>query len=422
VGSVALALAIVAIVRKRTWSFLALLVAFVLVAIQWTPAANALQHFPLLEITHNERLAFAAALLLSMLAAIGAQELDRRVAPLLLVFVILSAGTWWLTRNIEALPNQWGAYKIHAELVFLALLIVIALIPRTRFTLPALLAILVAQRVIEDSGAHKTFPARAAYPRIAVFDRLVAKEPFRIVGLGTALIPATNVFYGLEDARGYEALTFFPTAKTFPLWCRHQPIWFNRVDDLSRPFLSFLNVRYAIADEAPAGWRKIGDRLFENENVMPRVSVPRIARLGLSDEAALEEMLRETDFRERVWITADQTGERINGPGTITLRKRKLGGEYELDANMQGDGWIVVSDTAWKGWRAYIDGRRVKPTRANIAFVSVFVPKGTHKVRLVYWPESFVVGRAVSALTLLALVVTIALRLRVSESQLAAGT
>ena len=407
VGSVALALAIFGIVRRRSWFFLTLIVIFIAVGSGWGPAANALQHVPLLKITHNERLVFAAALLLSMLAAIGANELDRRAAiTLAIVLGVLTCGTIAVSRSIESLPNQWGAYKIAAELAFLGAAIVVAAIPRARFTLPALLALLVAQRVVEDSGAHKTFPARAAYPHIATFDALAnVKEPFRIAGLGTNFIPATSVFYGLEDARGYEALTFFPTAKTFPLWCVHQPIWFNRIDDLSRPFLSFLNVRYAIADAAPPGWRKIGDRLFENDNVMPRVSVPRVARIGLSDEDALAEMLRETDFRERVWISADQRGERVNGPGAVTLVSRRLGGEYQLDADMHGDGWIVVSDTAWKGWRAYIDGRRVTTTRANIAFLSVFVPKGKHAVRLVYWPESFVIGRAISALTLLALIV-----------------
>ena len=35
---------------------------------------------------------------------------------------------------------------------------------------------------------------------------------------------------------------------------------------------------------------------------------------------------------------------------------------------MAQDGWIVVSEPAWKGWRAYIDGRRVEIQIANLAF------------------------------------------------------
>ena len=69
-----------------------------------------------------------------------------------------------------------------------------------------------------------------------------------------------------------------------------------------------------------------------------------------------------------------------------------------------GGGWVVVSEPAWKGWRAYIDGRRVQMQTANLAFLAIFVPDGVHNVRVVYLPQSFVIGRAISAVTLLALI------------------
>jgi hypothetical protein len=429
VGSIALALALFAVVRRRgeAWFFAASAVACIAVAIAWGPAANALQHFPLLNITHNERLAFAAAMLLAILAAMGADEAtrDRHAAAITcgVMLALLAAGTWWLTRHVRLapLPNDWGTYKIHAELGFLAAATLLFALPRTRFALPLFLGLLLAQRTISEAGAHKTFPTRAAYPHLALFDGLAnIREPFRIVGLKYALIPATNVFYRLEDARGYDAVTYMGTGRTFPLWCQHQVVWFNRVDDLTRPFLSFLNIRFAVAaDDAPIpnGWRRVaampGSMLLENANVIPRVSIPKRVRLGGTPEQQLAEMLGETDFRERAWVDADAPApERINGPGRVVLRERDRRGAYRLDADMQGDGWVVVSDTAWNGWRAYIDGRRVKPTRANLAFVAVFVPRGHHDVRLVYLPESFVAGRTISGVALLASVSVLLVRRR----------
>lgn len=79
---------------------------------------------------------------------------------------------------------------------------------------------------------------------------------------------------------------------------------------------------------------------------------------------------------------------------------RRKGLEYELDATMSADGWIVVSESAWKGWRAYIDGRRVKTHFANHAFIGLFVPAGQHRVRVVYLPDSFTRGRTISLVTL----------------------
>jgi hypothetical protein len=182
----------------------------------------------------------------------------------------------------------------------------------------------------------------------------------------------------------------------------HQPVWFNRVDDLTRPFLSFLNVRYAITwdrDPPPPGWREVsrqkGSMLLENLGVLPRAFVPREIVGG----DPLEGMARETDFGGHAWI--EGVTPAVNGPGTVIVRDRKLG--YDLDVTMEHDGWLVASLPAWSGWRATIDGRRVETRFANHAFLGVPVPHGRHRVELVFLPRSFVIGAWISALTALAI-------------------
>ncbi|MGZ8780633.1 MAG: YfhO family protein [Thermoanaerobaculia bacterium] len=68
---------------------------------------------------------------------------------------------------------------------------------------------------------------------------------------------------------------------------------------------------------------------------------------------------------------------------------------------MEDDGWVVVSLPAWRGWCAYVDGRRVETRFANHAFLGVHVPRGTHRVRLVFLPTSFVVGGAIYFATIM---------------------
>jgi uncharacterized membrane protein YfhO len=99
-----------------------------------------------------------------------------------------------------------------------------------------------------------------------------------------------------------------------------------------------------------------------------------------------------------------------NGPGVLTLHKDGFG--LSIDADMEADGWVVASQSAWKGWRAYIDGRRVEVRFANHAFLGVFVPKGRHQVKLQYLPESFTRGRAISFVTLGVLAIVISTRRR----------
>jgi len=181
-------------------------------------------------------------------------------------------------------------------------------------------------------------------------------------------------------------------------------VFFNRVDDLSRPFLSMLNVRFAFAHESvqpPPGWRVVAKQrqavLLENTNALERAFVPPTVSLGGS-------VADIADFRERASIEVDgQPYERANGPGRVTIRRARQG--YALDADMQRDGWIVVTNSDWKGWRAYIDGRRVKTHRANGAFLGIYTPAGRHRVRLTYWPGSFVVGRGVTLGALLGIFV-----------------
>ncbi len=436
-GSIILALAAYAVWRRRsaeTWFFFALTVVCMAVSSRWNPVVVAVNELPLMGITYEERLAFTAAFSLAILAALGVDELlrrrDFRAAALTLtaVLILLAFGTWWLTRNVVLAITfaDFGDYKIFAELFFLGVAaLLLAFRPPVRVVAPALLGLLVAQRALSEGQTFKTFPADAAYPPVAIFEPLKqVREPFRFVGQYFALIPGTNAFYGLEDVRGFDALHYAPTIHLWPLWCTFQPIWFNRVDDIGRPFLSFLNVRYAVVSQnapLPEGWRKVAEQrgamLAENTRALARAFVPRRVKLGLPLDRQVAEIGRQTDHSDVAWLTADvQPYERENGPGRVAIREYSPGGRYLLDAVMERDGWIVISETAWKGWRAYVDGRRVQMQNANAAYLSVHVPAGRHLVRVVYWPESFVIGRAISFATLAALIAfAIVRRLRASR-------
>ncbi len=314
------------------------------------PFAQLLHRLPLFDIAINERLAFAAALSLAMLAAFAVDALDRHRGLVLILF-----------------------------------------------------AVVLVQRVHEDGAFYPALPREAFFPRVPLIARI--PRDARMTAAGFAFTGNNPTMYALEDARGYQAMTNLRLYETYPLWSTYQRAWFNRVDDLSRPFLSFLNVRYAIGQgDAPEGWRLLaedrGARLFENLHELPRAFVPPRIRYERGGAPVLKAMQSATDFSQLAWIEAPEyePHEIANGPGQVTLRRTGLA--YEMDVSLAHDGWVVVSATAWKGWRARVDGHRVEPRFANHAFLGVFVPRGTHRVTLDYFPRSFVVGRAMSLATL----------------------
>src|SRR6185436_974772 len=251
--------------------------------------SDAVQKLPMFDITLNERFAWAGAFAFVILAALALEwAVERRdrafgftMAGVLFAYVI---GEALLRRAHIVSPNilDWGRYAYFGEIGCLAVAALIAVL-RTppRVLVPLLVGVLLWQHVAEEGDIYPTLPASAAYPPIPMFAAMKkVKEPFRIVAHAHGFIPGTSALYELEDVRGYEALTFARYIETYRLWCVAQSVWFNRIDAF-KPFLSFLNVRFAIAGDAPVpnGWHLVGKQrgtqLFENDHVIERAFLPR---------------------------------------------------------------------------------------------------------------------------------------------------
>jgi hypothetical protein len=291
--------------------------------------------------------------------------------------------------------------------------IIALLLPRTRLAL----LILVVMRVAEDGFIYPALPRNQFYPEVPII-RAIPRDPlYRVVGLANLLIPNTASMYGLEDVRGYASLTYAPYKKTTALWCPNATRSYHDVTDLTLPFLSFLGVRHAVTPrtmEPPPGWRVVADdretRLMQNEHAIPRVFIPGIIRFMNSDDTALEEMRQTTDFAAKAWIHSTDVPPQDVQNGAADLRVKRDWSRYEIDVDARSGAHVVIADVAWPGWRAHLDGRRVKIASANLAFLSIYVPSGRHHLRLAYLPDAFVRGRAISFATLTLLVAIIIFR------------
>jgi Predicted membrane protein len=429
-GSIVLALALTALIvarrRKETWFFFGLALVCLCAGFDAPPVTNLLHKLPLFDMALNERLAFAASCALSILAALAVDSLAaevagsaRRNAAIVAgaVAVALGAGTWLLWSHelrVGVDPNVIRVVAF-AELLPLAVIAVLlaARMP-LRIALPLVLVLILGQRIVVDGSIYPSLPQHVFYPKIPLVRAIPTDtpEPFRVAGEHFVLIPDSAALYQFEDPRGYEAMTFARLADTYPLWSIPQPVSFNAIGDLQPPFLSFLNVKYAIVPSSVKvsdGWRELmkdrSAKLFENTHVLPRAFVPRRVRYEQTGGPVLKGMKTAKDFADLAWIEVAELAphEIANGPGTLSLHRDGFG--LSIDAVMAADGWVVASQSAWKGWRAYIDGRRVQTRFANHAFLGVFVPKGRHHLKLQYLPESFTRGRNVSFGTLGALII-----------------
>jgi hypothetical protein len=403
-GSIALALALFALWRSRArerWFFALLGVICLTASADAWPIAQFLHRLPLLNLSMNDRLASAVPLCIAVLAALAIDAISDRAGLVITgLLILLAAGALGMR------PGSIDMPRLAAELAPLAVAALIVLFVRNRaVVVPALLALILLQRTISDGALVPANDPQIVFPPIALFKPLQSiREPFRIIATGPALFPNTATMYGFEDARVMTAMSLWTFNETFPAWCRRGAYGFNQVDDVSRPMLSMLNVRFAVVpkdDPIPPDWRDVttdhNSRLIENERVLPRAFVPRNVRIGIDND--VEDMTAATDFAAIAWLDVAGTAhDAPNGPGTVAIHPRKLG--FDLDASMQRGGFVVISEAKWKGWRAYIDRHPAKIVTANHAFLAVYVPAGQHKIRLTYLPQSFVIGRAISLATL----------------------
>jgi len=83
-----------------------------------------------------------------------------------------------------------------------------------------------------------------------------------------------------------------------------------------------------------------------------------------------------------------------------------------LEAELRGDGYVVLVDAWDPAWRAWVDGRAVELLRANVAFRAVAVPAGRHTVEMRYRPATLRWGLAISLLAAAAGIAVVAGRRR----------
>jgi hypothetical protein len=437
-GSLVVALALSALVlapqRRETWFFLAVAVIGTWVGLGAWPLATLLHNLPLYDIAINDRLAMAAAFGFAMLAAIAADAwpADRRrawtaAAIVLAVAIAVAVATALLRgdRIAFGVKPELITMLTFAALVPLAIVAaLLALRIRPAVALPIVLGVLLLARTAEDGRIYPAYPTRMFYPTTPILRYMQQQNaatgntaPFRMGAMHFMFLPDAAALYGLEDVRGYEAMTNLRLAETFSFWSVHTDGSYNNVGWKDRPMLSLLNLKYLIAlpnEQPDEQWKVVMEdrnaRLLENTRVLPRAFVPRRIRYEWTRASTLAALQQATDFSDLGWITTRDLPphEIMNGPGTLDLRRN--GRTFDITARMENEGWVILSETAWKGWRAYLDGKRIKTHPADHAFIGVFVPKGTHRLRITYQPESFTRGRNITVATAVALLAFFALR------------
>jgi hypothetical protein len=72
----------------------------------------------------------------------------------------------------------------------------------------------------------------------------------------------------------------------------------------------------------------------------------------------------------------------------------------KINTETNGDSFLVMTDTNYPGWKAFIDGNETKVYTANYIFRAIYLPRGSHNVEFRFNPLSFRIGLWISMLSI----------------------
>jgi hypothetical protein len=238
-------------------------------------------------------------------------------------------------------------------------------------------------------------------------------------------LPHAAAFYGLEEVRAYDPMTFAPYERFLDAAGEKPRIGWHRILELDRPVLDFLGVRYVFDHPyhgERAGARKVYQGydavVYENPDALPRLFFPRAVEVVAGHEAALEVARSRQDYGSRVAISGpvmQESGPRSNPEARVVTLRFPAAGRVDAEVWTRGEAVLVSSQPAIPGWRARVDGEEAELLRAYGAFCALRVPAGRHRVELVYDPASWDVGRALAAIGGLLLLVAAGWPFRLSR-------
>jgi hypothetical protein len=349
---------------------------------------------PIFDIGLNQRMAFLAAFGMSALAALGAELLIEKRDLLPFAAVVVTAGVLFLLyREVRPtllrldVPEDFLRGRFLLQVVPLALLAFTLLLFRSRPgpVLAFAVLLLFVERGLESGHLYPTFPNRAFYPPLTLLDPIPRAAPYRFTSVGFTFVPNIAALYELEDVRGYEAMTFQPLVETFPLWCVPQPIWFNRVDDPTKPFLAFLNVRWVLAPEAwaaPSGWKELshgdGMKLYDNPTALERVFVPKQLLHRKSEADQRDAVLSLADFARDGVVGGEGSGDWIaNGRAEVRMHSYRPE-RVAVSVDAAEPAVVGSSIPRWPGWKVSIVGRAGEVLAYNGFLVGFYVPSCHH--------------------------------------------
>lgn len=230
---------------------------------------------------------------------------------------------------------------------------------------------------------------------------------FRVLSLEFGRDPSVNA----RPSYFYESLGGYHGAKLRVYQDFLDHILFDPVTSALNPrALSMMNVRYVVGSRALPGYElafqddATRNSVFENPDVLPRAFfVGEVEQVATAEE--VWDRLQSDSFDPSQKVLLMSGSPPVSTPvdstsvvdvGLVQFSPREIEWRLETDA----DRWLVVSEVYYPaGWRAMLDGKEIEIEQANYLLRAVYVPAGSHVLRMEFNPGTHRAGLWLSGLS-----------------------
>ncbi len=409
-GGIILILAIIgmlwAILRWRGRFWLGSIVVCILYALgSYLPPLHWLANVPGIDLLRvPPRVLFLAGMGWAALAAYavewsidGLSAREKRLARLVVTcvagFVDLLAIGVWASAGTLPLSFAWGAGL--ATLAAAGVLLQLAGKLKTRVWYGAVLILCLLELGWIDRQTYTARPADEVLSENEAVARYLSAQPkpFRVYSPSYSLPQQTAARYGLELADGVDPLqlsvyvAFMDKATgvprsgysvTLPPLEGGNPADANEAYQPDMAQLSLLNIRYVVAEydlaAAPGA-----------ESQLP---APKPSGLELRTQIGRSRVYQNTEALPRVWVQPAESGEQAAAQTAEIVRWSP----NEILVNATGPGTLVLSEVAYPGWKARLDGQAAPLKTWSGLLRSVDLGPGLHQVEIEFRPASVYLG------------------------------
>jgi len=263
--------------------------------------------------------------------------------------------------------------------------------------LVGLLLVLSVDLVRQGKKYNSFIPPELIFPRTEMVDKLISVNKFDRFQKKNVEIFASNfqIMYGLNSIDGYDS--FYPERFTKMTSGKNNSESSSKdvfLGDHQSPILMMLGTKYIFSLDKleESNLTLIGEKgqtkLYENSLAFPRAFLVDEVVVDNSDEEVFD-LLGQTDLRNKVILEKKvplNSGPEGEKSAEIVSYQAN---EVKIKVNTSKDRIMVLSDSFYLGWEAFLDGKKAEIYRANYNIRAIRVPEGNHIILFIYKPRTF---------------------------------